>query len=35
MTANACIASLEAELEASRKAWDVATAAKVAAEKSA
>jgi hypothetical protein len=32
-TANACIASLEAELEASRKAWDVATAAKVAAEK--
>jgi hypothetical protein len=35
MTANACIASLEAELEASGKAWDVATAAKVAAEKSA
>jgi hypothetical protein len=34
-TANARIASLEAELEASRKAWDVATAAKVAAEKSA
>jgi hypothetical protein len=33
--ANACIASLEAELEASRKAWDVTTAAKVAAEKSA
>jgi hypothetical protein len=33
--ANACIASLEAELEVSRKAWDVATAAKVAAEKSA
>jgi hypothetical protein len=33
--ANARIASLEAELEASRKAWDVATAAKVAAEKSA
>jgi hypothetical protein len=30
---NARIASLEAELEASRKAWDVATAAKVAAEK--
>jgi hypothetical protein len=34
-TANARIASLEAELEASRKAWDVATAAKAAAEKSA
>jgi hypothetical protein len=33
--ANARIASLEAELEASRKAWDVATAAKVTAEKSA
>jgi hypothetical protein len=33
--ANARIASLGAELEASRKAWDVATAAKVAAEKSA
>jgi hypothetical protein len=33
-TANARIASLEAELEASRKAWDVATAAKVTAEKS-
>jgi hypothetical protein len=33
--ANDRIASLEAELEASRKAWDVATAAKVAAEKSA
>jgi hypothetical protein len=33
--ANAHIASLEVELEASRKAWDVATAAKVAAEKSA
>jgi chromosome segregation ATPase len=33
--ANAHIASLEAELEASRKAWDVATAAKAAAEKSA
>jgi hypothetical protein len=32
-TANARIASLEAELKASRKAWDVATAAKVAAEK--
>jgi hypothetical protein len=31
--ANARIASLEAELDASRKAWDVATAAKVAAEK--
>jgi hypothetical protein len=34
-TANARIASLEAELEASKKAWDVATAAKAAAEKSA
>jgi hypothetical protein len=34
-TANARIASLEAELEASSKAWDVATAAKVVAEKSA
>jgi chromosome segregation ATPase len=34
-TANACIASLEAELEASQKAWDVATATKAAAEKSA
>jgi hypothetical protein len=34
-TANARIASLEAELEASRKAWDVATAAKAATEKSA
>jgi hypothetical protein len=33
--ANACIASLEAELNASRKAWDTATTAKVAAEKSA
>jgi hypothetical protein len=33
--ANARIASLEAELEASQKAWDVATAAKAAAEKSA
>jgi hypothetical protein len=33
--ANACIASLEDELDASRKAWDVATAAKVAAEKTA
>jgi septal ring factor EnvC (AmiA/AmiB activator) len=33
--ANARIASLEAKLEASRKAWDVATAAKAAAEKSA
>jgi hypothetical protein len=33
--ANACIASLEAKLNASRKAWDTATAAKVAAEKSA
>jgi ATPase subunit of ABC transporter with duplicated ATPase domains len=35
MAANARIASLEAELNASRKAWDTATAAKVAAEKSA
>jgi hypothetical protein len=35
MTANARIVSLEAELEASRNSWDVATAAKVAAEKSA
>jgi hypothetical protein len=33
--ANARIASLEAELEASQKPWDVATAAKAAAEKSA
>jgi hypothetical protein len=33
--ANACVASLEAERNASRKAWDTATAAKVAAEKSA
>jgi hypothetical protein len=33
--ANAHIASLEAELNASRKAWDTTTAAKVAAEKSA
>jgi hypothetical protein len=32
--ANACIASLEAELKASQKAWDVATAAKATAEKS-
>jgi hypothetical protein len=32
--ANARIASLEAELEASQRAWDVATAAKAAAEKS-
>jgi chromosome segregation ATPase len=35
MTANARISSLEAELEASRKAWDAATTTKVAAEKSA
>jgi hypothetical protein len=35
MTANARIASLEAELEASRKSWDVSIAAKVAAENSA
>jgi hypothetical protein len=33
--ANARIASLEVKLEASQKAWDVATAAKAAAEKSA
>jgi hypothetical protein len=33
--ANARMASLEAELNASRKAWDTATAAKVPAEKSA
>jgi hypothetical protein len=33
--ANARIASLEAKLEASQKAWDVATAAKATAEKSA
>jgi hypothetical protein len=33
--ANAHIASLEAELEASQKAWDIATAAKTTAEKSA
>jgi hypothetical protein len=32
---NARIASLEAELEASQKAWDINTAAKDAAEKSA
>jgi hypothetical protein len=32
--ANARILSLEAELEASRKAWDVTTAAKTTAEKS-
>jgi septal ring factor EnvC (AmiA/AmiB activator) len=34
LAANARISSLEAELEASRKAWDVAAAAKAAAEKS-
>jgi hypothetical protein len=33
-TANARISSLEAELKASRKAWDAATAAKTTAEKS-
>jgi hypothetical protein len=33
--ANARIVSLEAKLNASRKAWDTATIAKVAAEKSA
>jgi hypothetical protein len=32
--ANARISSLEAELEASKKAWDVAAAAKTTAEKS-
>jgi hypothetical protein len=35
VAANAHIASLEAELEASQKAWDVATAAKATAEKTA
>jgi chromosome segregation ATPase len=34
-TANAHIASLEAELEASQKAWDVATASKATDEKTA
>jgi hypothetical protein len=34
-TANARIASLEAKLEASQKAWDVATAAKATDEKTA
>jgi hypothetical protein len=34
-TANARIASLEAELEGSQKSWDVATVAKATAEKSA
>jgi septal ring factor EnvC (AmiA/AmiB activator) len=33
--ANARIVSLEAELNASREAWDIATAAKVTAEKTA
>jgi hypothetical protein len=33
--ANARIESLEAELDASRKAWDVATTAKVATKKTA
>jgi hypothetical protein len=33
--ANSRIVSLEAELEASQKAWDVASAAKATAEKSA
>jgi multidrug efflux pump subunit AcrA (membrane-fusion protein) len=33
--ANARIAALEAELNASREAWDIATAAKVTAEKTA
>jgi chromosome segregation ATPase len=33
-TANTCILSLEAELEASRRAFDDATAAKTSAEKS-
>jgi hypothetical protein len=35
VAANAHIASLEAELKASQKAWDIATAAKATAEKSA
>jgi hypothetical protein len=34
-TANARIASLEAKLEASQKAWDAVTAAKTTAEKNA
>jgi hypothetical protein len=34
VAANACVSSLEAELGASRKAWDAATAAKIACEKS-
>jgi hypothetical protein len=34
-TANARIASLEANLEASQKAWDAATAAKTTAKKTA
>jgi hypothetical protein len=33
--ANARIVSLKAELDASRKAWDIATATKVASEKTA
>jgi chromosome segregation ATPase len=33
--ANACISALEAELNASREAWEGANAAKVAAEKAA
>jgi hypothetical protein len=33
--ANACIAALEADLNASREAWEGANAAKVAAEKAA
>jgi hypothetical protein len=33
--ANACIAALEAKLNASREAWDISNAAKVAAEKTA
>jgi hypothetical protein len=35
LTGNARIASLEAKLEASQKAWDIATATKATAEKSA
>jgi hypothetical protein len=35
MAANARIASLEAKLDASKKAWDIATAAKVATKKTA
>jgi uncharacterized protein YlxW (UPF0749 family) len=34
VAANACVSSLEAELEASRKAWDAVTAANTTAKKS-